>query len=120
VSSEVTRKEPEWDLYVEFFLEWCIERGHTGSHDKDKVVALTREFDVFARTPPIHETPFFKALSRAGIEHEMIDLPRSDLRFAEKKAQGCQRPRARIYNLPTQIPDRFVPTANAEPLPLAA
>jgi len=42
------------------------------------------------------------------------------LRFAEKKAQGCQRPRARIYNLPTQIPDRFVPTANAEPLPLAA
>jgi len=61
--------------------------------------------------------PFFQALKRAGIKQRMIDLPHTDPRYAKA---DCQRPRIRVYDLPTEIPDCFVPTANAEPLPLAA
>jgi hypothetical protein len=121
VSCDVTRKQAECDLYVEFFLDWCFENGHTGEYDSDQVLALTRKFDTVARTPPALSTPFFRALKRAGVIHrEGVDLPSSDPRFAVKKAQGCQRPRLRIYNLPIDPTDGFVPTVNAEPLPLAA
>jgi hypothetical protein len=120
VSTAVTRCQSEYDAYVECFLDWCVEHGHVGDHDGDQVIALTRQFDRFARTPPVHTSPFFQALRRVGIEPRMIDLSHTDPRYAEKKARGCQRPRIRIYNLPTEMPDCFVPTADTEPLPLAA
>jgi hypothetical protein len=72
-------------------------------------------------TPPsIHETPFFKVLSRAGIEHELIDLSRSDPRYAKNYAPGCQRLRASISNLQTDSIGCFVPTDDGGALPLAA
>ena len=116
----MTRSQSDWDDYVAFFLDWCIERGHTGEHDTDEVLALTQSFDRFARTPRVHETPFFQALSRAGVEQEKIDMPRTDPCYAKRKAEGCKRPRLRIYNLPREIPDCFVPAEGAAALPMAA
>ena len=119
-STSLTRSQSDWDDYVAFFLDWCVEQGHTGEHDTDEVLALTQSFDRFARTPGVHETPFFQALSRAGVEQEKIDMPRTDPRYAKRKAEGCKRPRLRIYNLPREIPDCCVIAADSEPLPLAA
>jgi len=119
-STVVTRSQSDWDDYVAFFLDWCIDRGHTGEHDTDEVLALTQSFDKFARTPPVHETPFFQALKRAGIQHKKIDLPRTDPRYAVKQAEGCKRPRLRIYTLPDDMPGCFVPVDAVEALPLAA
>jgi hypothetical protein len=119
-SLALTRSQSDWDDYAAFFLDWCIEHGHTGEHDTDEVLALTQSFDKFERTPAVHETPFFEALKRVGIEHEKIDMPRTHPRYGERKAGGCKRPRLRIYNLPIEMPDCFVPTNDAEPFPLAA
>jgi hypothetical protein len=88
-----------------YFLDWCIEHGQKGEHDKDEILALTRSFDKFAR---------------AGIQHEKIDMPRTHPRYAQKQAKGCKRQRLRIYNLPTEIPDCFVPATDVAPRPLAA
>jgi hypothetical protein len=120
VSAPVTRCQEEYDAYVECFLDWCIDKGHIGDHDGDQVIALTQQFDVFAHTPPVHSVPFFQALKRASIEPRMIDLPHTDPRYLEKKAAGCQRPRVRVYDLPIETPDYFMPTIDAEPRKVAA
>lgn len=28
VSTPVTRRQAEYDAYVEYFLDWCVEHGH--------------------------------------------------------------------------------------------
>lgn len=119
-SASVTRSQSEWDDYVTYFLDWCIERGHQGEYDTDEVLGLTQSFDQFAHTPPIFETPFFQALKRAGVSHEKIDMPRIHPRYAEKQANGCKRPRLRIYNFSGEMPDCLVPQIDAELLRRAA
>jgi len=107
----VTTRKTE-NAFLEVFLDWVVANGHAGTHDREGVEDLVRQFNAMFNSTQkepvkIGRNDLFAALSRTGIKGRLIDLPLDDPRYLAAKRKDVVRPRVRLYDLPNQVPDYF-------------
>jgi hypothetical protein len=85
------------------FLDWLASRGITGSADADEFDRLLHLFNEYANIPASpHRQTIVRELKNLGVSTRTIDLKRDDERYWAQRGCGRQRPRIRIYTLPSQ------------------